>query len=158
VTTGQDPLALTERHQLGRVGGADDFPTLFVNELGGSEFDTRSQEGLATLRRFDEANVLRVGLVPGAQTEPLGFGAYLIFVQVPNGQEQHVELLGGQVPQHVGLVLGGVGSTSQPRTVVAASDLSVMTSSHGIKAQPFGTFEEQIKLDMTIALNAGIRA
>jgi hypothetical protein len=75
---------------------------------------------------------------------------------VSYGQQQHGELIFTKVAKHVALVLLIIGPAYEEVLVVPPNDLGVMTGSDRIKAKTHRTLEQQIELDVSVALNAGI--
>jgi hypothetical protein len=99
---------------------------------------------------------LAVGLIPGAKAEPFGVRADIAFGEVANGQQQHGELIFAQIAKHVTLVLLIIGPANEKVLAGSRDDLGVVTRRYGVKAEAHGPLEQQVELDVTVALNAGI--
>ena len=77
-------------------------------------------------------------------------------MRMPDRQQQHGELVFSQVAEHVALVLLTIGSANKEVLAVSRDDLGVVPRRHGVKTEAGGSFEQQIELDVAIALDARI--
>ena len=157
VTPGHHTAALANGHQLGRVTRPEFLAGHSVDDGRCRQGRTLAQEDLTTLGGFDETDVLAIRLVPRAKSETLGLNADVGLFEVANGQEQHGQLLFSQIPQDVTLVLLVIRAAHQEVAAVTTFDLRVMPGRHGVESQASRAIEEQVELDVSIALDAGIR-
>jgi len=88
---------------------------------------------------------------------PIGVAAHLALGHGTDRQQQRRQLRLGQVPEHVALILLVVGPAHQEVGAVARTNLRVMTGRDGVETEPPGAFEEQVELDVAIALDTGVR-
>jgi hypothetical protein len=74
-----------------------------------------------------------------------------------NRQQEGRKLRLGQIAQDVTLVLLVVRATNEEVFAATFDDLGVVAGRHPVKTQPSRSIEEQVELDVAIALNTGIR-
>ena len=121
------------------------------------QLDTGLQKSPTTLGRGDEAHVLAVGLVGGAQTEVCGHDPHPILGHVTHRQLGHGQGFGVEHVQHIRLVLGCVGAPGNAAHPVGVGDHpGVVASGNRVEPQGPGPVQQPVKLEVTVALDARI--
>ena len=96
------------------------------------------------------------GLSAVRRPEPGGLGPHLGLGQLAHG-EAHPRQLGlAEHVQHVGLVLGRVGTAAQTPLAVAPDDSGVVAGGDGVEAQLVGPAQEAVELEVAVALDARV--
>jgi hypothetical protein len=157
VTPRKDASSLTDRHEFGRVGRTYDLTSHSVDNGGSCQFNTLAQKNFAALGRFNEADVLAVGFVPSAKSESFSVSTNFALVHTANGQHQERQLVLAQIPEDITLILLVVSTAREKMLSPACHDLRVVTSGDRVEAETDSSLEEQVELNMAIALDARIR-
>ncbi len=107
----------------------------------------------------DEADLLALRLVGRHQAQRPRLVAHRFLRQLPHGEPRRGELLLGERPEEIRLVL--VGITAAPEQVTSrglvASDSRVVTRRHRGRVPGAGAMEQRAELDLAIADDAGHR-
>jgi hypothetical protein len=104
----------------------------------------------------DEAHVLALGLVGGAQVEVGRDAPHLGLGHRPERQEQPVEQLRAEHVEDVGLVLGGIRPPPETGAGGGGDDPGVMAGGHRGEPQGIGPAQQPVELEVTVALDAGV--
>ena len=114
------------------------------------------EERLAPVGPGDEAHVLAVGLVGGPQAQLGGPATHLGLVQVADRKSGAGQVGGGEHVQHIGLVLGRIGATTEAGAVGGGHDPGMVAGGDGIEAQRPRPSRQLVELDVPVALHARV--
>ena len=74
-----------------------------------------------------------------------------------HGEQEALRLVGPQVEQHVGLVLGCVDALEQPDAAVRGVQPGVVARCNVVDVQRGGLLHQEVELDLVVAGQAGMR-
>ncbi len=159
VTTEAEATALADGHQLDGVD-LTDRGALTVDEAGRAQRDATAQERRSPSAAVgDEAHVLAVGLVRGAQTELGGPSPHLLLGHPADGQEHPLEVAALEHVDHVALVLAGVAPPHDPPLAIGPDplDAGVVAGGDGVEPEHLGPAQQAVELQVPVALDARVR-
>ena len=115
-----------------------------------------AQEALPAGSLGDEADILAFGLCGGSQPEFGGELAQFNLAVVADRKPQAGQVSLGEHVEHVGLILRAVDTALQPSSAALGADANVMARDQPVEAQPAGTVQQHVELDVPVAGNARV--
>src|SRR5262249_52722267 len=132
--------------------------TVLVDNLAGLVLGAVATEELAVGAAAEEARLLTVGAMGDRQAGSRRLGSCLLLGLLAEREPDPVEQAGVEAPEHVGLVLVGVGRTGEEPAAAVPDDARVVPRRESRRACALGERKQLGEAEAPVAADARVRA